>query len=70
MQTGKGLIKMAGLAEKFGRRFAPVFAGAIVVEATKQLYQGLPVKQRQSRRVFVPVFSPQGASKGAVRTRI
>ena len=67
--NNKYLIKMAGLTERFGRRFAPVFAGAIVVEATKQLYQGLPVKQRQSRRVFVPVLSPQGASKETARSR-
>ena len=48
--------------ERFGRRFVPAFAGALVVEATKQVYQGLPVRQRQSRRVFVPVLAPQGAS--------
>jgi len=53
----------ANTFERFGRRFTPVFAGAIVVEATKQVYQGLPVRQRQSRRVFVPVLSPQGAQR-------
>lgn len=62
------IIRAAQVIERFGRRFAPVFAGAIVVEATKQLYQGLPVKQRQSRRVFVPVLSPQGATKTARTT--
>jgi hypothetical protein len=30
------------------------------VEAQKRLYQGLPVTQRASRRVFVPVLAPQG----------
>ena len=49
--------------ERLGRRFAPAFAGAIVVEATKQVYQGLPVKERKSRRVFVPVLAPQGAAR-------
>ncbi|TGP34027.1 SAM-dependent methyltransferase, partial [bacterium M00.F.Ca.ET.228.01.1.1] len=29
----------------------------------KRLYQGVPVAQRASRRVFVPVFSPQGATR-------
>jgi len=28
----------------------------LVVEAQKRLYQGLPVAQRSSRRVFVPVL--------------
>ncbi len=49
--------------ERFGRRFLPAFGGVVIVEATKQLYQGLPVRQRQSRRVFVPVLSPQGATQ-------
>lgn len=49
--------------ERFGRRFAPAFSGVLVVEATKQLYQGLPVKQRKSKRVFVPVLAPQSAAR-------
>ena len=61
----KYLIRSTGMLERFGRKFAPVFAGAVIVEATKQLYQGLPVKQRQSRRVFIPVLTPQGATKSA-----
>ena len=51
--------------ERFGRRFTPVFAGAIAVEATKLVYQGLPVRKRQSRRVFVPVLAPQSAQKSS-----
>lgn len=61
----KLVLRFAPAFERFGRRFTPVFAGAIVVEATKQVYQGLPVRQRQSRRVFVPVMAPQGATKDA-----
>lgn len=60
---GRFLHRLAPSFERFGRRFTPIFAGAIVVEATKQLYQGLPVRQRQSRRVFVPVLAPQSASR-------
>lgn len=63
------LHKLTGSLERFGRRFTPIFAGAIVVEATKQLYQGLPVRQRQSRRVFVPVLAPQGARRSAARRK-
>ncbi|MCF6322320.1 MAG: methyltransferase domain-containing protein, partial [Rhizobiaceae bacterium] len=49
--------------EKFGRRFWPVFSGAILVQATKKLYQGIPALERQSRRIFVPVLMPQGSSQ-------
>lgn len=45
--------------ERVGRTLWPVFAGVIMVEAQKRLYQGLPVAARASRRVFVPVLSPQ-----------
>ena len=45
--------------ERVGRRLWPAFAGVIVVEAQKRLYQGLPVAARTSRRVFSPVLSPQ-----------
>jgi hypothetical protein len=37
------------------------------VEAQKRLYQGIPVAQRASRRVFVPVLSPQGAPSLGMR---
>ncbi|MEM1316736.1 MAG: class I SAM-dependent methyltransferase [Pseudomonadota bacterium] len=60
--------RFAPAFERFGRRFVPAFAGVLVVEATKQVYQGLPVRQRQSRRVFVPVLAPQGASRTGATT--
>ncbi|TAM97269.1 MAG: SAM-dependent methyltransferase [Rhizobiaceae bacterium] len=50
--------------ERVGRRFWPMFAGVIIVEAQKRLYQGLPVAARASRRVFVPVLAPHGAPAG------
>lgn len=49
--------------ETLGHRLAVPFAGALVVEAQKRLYQGLPVSSRSSRRVFVPVLSPQGMGR-------
>lgn len=61
--------KMAAAMERAGRRFWPVFAGTLVVEAHKKLYQGIPAIERQSRRVFVPVLAPQGsAQNGSIRT--
>ncbi len=60
------VLKFYRLAEKLGRRFWPIFAGAIIVEAQKRLYQGIPVAKRTSRRVFMPVLSPQGVTRDAV----
>lgn len=57
------LMRFHGLLERTGRRLWPIFSGVIVVEAQKRLYQGVPVTQRASRRVFVPVLTPQGATR-------
>ena len=57
------VLKLANALERLGHRSTPAFAGVLVVEATKQIYQGLPVKQRQSKRVFVPVLAPQSAAR-------
>lgn len=51
--------RFAAHMERWGKRFLPVFGGVIVMTAHKRMYQGLPVAERQSRRVFVPVLSPQ-----------
>lgn len=51
-------VRLAPVTERAGRRFWPLFSGVLVVEAQKRLYQGLPVAQRASRRVFVPVLAP------------
>lgn len=59
------MLKFHSTLEKVGRRTWPLFAGAIVVEAQKRLYQALPAAQRASRRVFVPVLNPQGATRNA-----
>ena len=57
------MMRFHNLMERGGRRFWPIFSGVIVVEAQKRLYQGLPVAQRASRRVFVPVLAPQAATR-------
>ena len=57
------MMRLHALLERTGRRLWPIFAGVIVVEAQKRLYQGVPVAARASRRVFVPVLSPQGATR-------
>jgi SAM-dependent methyltransferase len=58
------MMRFHNMLERAGRRFWPIFSGVIVVEAQKRLYQGVPVAQRASRRVFVPVLTPQGAARG------
>ncbi len=56
----RALLKVRQSFERIGRVLWPVFSGVIIVEAHKRLYQGLPVAERASRRVFVPVLAPQG----------
>ncbi len=58
-------LRLHNLMERAGRRFWPIFSGVVIVEAEKRLYQGIPVAVRASRRVFVPVLSPQGATRTA-----
>lgn len=55
------MMRLQPMLERAGRRFWPIFSGVIIAEAQKRLYQGIPVSQRASRRVFVPVLNPQGA---------
>ncbi|MBU0583056.1 MAG: class I SAM-dependent methyltransferase [Alphaproteobacteria bacterium] len=61
------MLRFHSLLERAGRRLWPIFSGVIVVDAQKRLYQGVPVAQRASRRVFVPVLSPQGAATRSLR---
>lgn len=56
----RAMLRLLSGLEPLGRRLLPVFSGVILCEAQKRLYQGLPVHARASRRVFVPVLSPQG----------
>ena len=56
-------VKMSNQIESFGLRAWPMFGGAIIIEAQKRMYQGLPVAARLSRRVFVPALSPQGVNR-------
>jgi SAM-dependent methyltransferase len=62
---GRSVLRLSHVLEKTGRRFWPIFSGVIIVEAQKRLYQGLPATARASRRVFVPVLSPQPAGRVA-----
>ncbi len=61
------MMRFHNILERTGRRFWPIFSGVIIVEAQKRVYQGIPVAKRASRRVFVPVLSPQGATSLGMR---
>jgi SAM-dependent methyltransferase len=58
----RAILRFHAILERIGRRFWRVFSGVHIVEAEKRIYQGLPVARRASRRVLVPVLTPQGAS--------
>ena len=48
--------------ERVGRALWPAFAGVIIVEATKQLYQGVPARQRgRLKPALKPALIPPGA---------
>ena len=59
------LLRLCVPLERIGRRLWPLFAGVLVVEARKRVFQGLPVAAKRSRRVFAPVLAPQGAARNA-----
>jgi len=63
----RSLLGLAPAMERFGRQLWPIFSGVIVIEATKEVYRGIPVAsaRRQRRRIARPVLVPQGA--GAAR---
>lgn len=59
--------RSANTWERIGHQLWPAFAGVIVVEATKQLYQGLPVARRAKvatgfRPALLPAPTPAGVS--------
>jgi len=56
------MMRFHAALERAGRRLWPIFPGVHIVEAQKRIYQGVPIAQRASRRVFVPVLSPQGVA--------
>lgn len=57
------IMRLHQWLERAGRRLWPLFAGVLVVEAEKRLHQGIPAMARRSRRVLVPVLTPQGAAR-------
>jgi SAM-dependent methyltransferase len=56
--TRSWALTLAGPLERIGTRTWPTFAGVLVVEATKQLYQGIPARTGSHRMRAAPVFRP------------
>jgi SAM-dependent methyltransferase len=55
-------VRTGATWERIGRWLWPAFAGVIIVEATKQLYQGLPARERaRLKPAFTPALIPPGA---------
>ena len=59
----RALMRPAYWLERMGRKVFMPFAGVIIIEAQKRLYQGIPVSKKISRRVFVPVLAPQATGR-------
>ncbi|MBC8130456.1 MAG: class I SAM-dependent methyltransferase [Rhizobiaceae bacterium] len=59
----RSLIALGPTLERTGRRLWPIFSGVILIEATKQVYRGLPVAsaRRERQRILKPMLIPQGA---------
>ena len=57
------LIRTGATWERVGRTLWPAFAGVLIVEATKQLYQGIPAREprRRMKPAFRPALIPPGA---------
>jgi SAM-dependent methyltransferase len=53
-------LNLYAMFDTLGRAFWPIFAGVLIIEARKRVFQGLPVAAKKSRRVFAPVLAPQG----------
>ena len=56
-------LRTGAIWERVGRALWPAFAGVVIVEATKQLYQGIPAREKTSRMkpAFRPALIPPGA---------
>jgi SAM-dependent methyltransferase len=52
------LYRTGAAWERFGAALWPGFAGVIVVEATKQLYQGIPARETVRARRLAPALRP------------
>lgn len=58
----RGWLGSGATWERIGVTLWPAFAGVIIVEATKQLYQGIPVRARaRLKPAFRPALVPPGA---------
>jgi SAM-dependent methyltransferase len=62
---GRRTIRAKRPLEWLGRHLWPAFSGLVMVEATKRLYQGLPVTSRVRHRALIPILVPQPNARTA-----
>ncbi|MEE8172402.1 MAG: hypothetical protein V3T62_05680, partial [Alphaproteobacteria bacterium] len=65
------VLRMSGLWQKLGQRFARPFGGVLLVEAEKEIYQAQPVGKRVRHKVLAPVRGsavPAGARSARTTT--
>jgi SAM-dependent methyltransferase len=62
--AARALLRSGTAWERVGRTLWPGFAGVIIVEATKQFYQGIPARQRRRQRRLIPALEPALAPPG------
>jgi SAM-dependent methyltransferase len=64
---GGFFVRAAPMLDRVGGKLWPALSGAILVEATKQLYQGLPELRSARRFRFPQVFAPEPQLHGSHR---
>ena len=60
--SNRFVLKIGLWLERLGNKFLPAFGGVLIVEAHKELYQGVKVKSRRRTRGFIPSLTPQNVS--------
>ena len=60
---GRLVLQTAPFFERFGHGVAAMLGGVLIVEAVKQLYEGLPARSRSGERVLRPVLVPTAAAR-------
>lgn len=59
--SGRLMLKLARLFERFGRLFGLLFSGVFVVSARKELFPAVPRRRKLEHYVRVPGLAPQTA---------
>jgi SAM-dependent methyltransferase len=65
--TNSRMVLSAAMGfEEIGQRWFNHFAGAVIIEASKQIYAGTPVRERKGKRVLVPNHAPTALPRSRI----